>query len=60
MASVTTTVRVTAAAAPPGDDGGCTVTPSGATAPGAWGRWGAGLALALLPWGLRRRRRARS
>jgi hypothetical protein len=60
MASVTTTVRVTAAEAPPGDEGGCAVTPAGATVPGAWRRWGAGLALALVPWGLRRRRRARS
>ena len=53
MASVSTTVRVTAAANPPDDGGGCSVVP-GAAGASAWGAWGLGLALAAVA---RRRRR---
>ena len=52
MAAVTTTVRVTGGI-PATDSGTCTARP-GAT--GAWGAWGIGLV--LVPWALRRRRRA--
>jgi MYXO-CTERM domain-containing protein len=55
MASASTTVRVTAATATPGDDGGgCSVSPGAAKHPGAWAF---GLGLALVPWARRRRRR---
>jgi MYXO-CTERM domain-containing protein len=54
MATVSTTVHVTAAAAPGDDGGGCRVGPGAAKPSGAWAF---GLALALVPWAARRRRR---
>lgn len=54
MASVSATVRVTAATSPPDDGGGCAVGP-GAAGRRAWGALGLGLALATLA----RRRRGR-
>ncbi len=53
MTAVTTTVRVTGGI-PATDSGTCSARP-GAT--GAWGAWGIGLV--MVPWALRRRRRAK-